>query len=58
MLRTMFTLVLPYALIFSLVPLFLEGGVTFSFNFKAFICYVIFSIVYYCMGFEPAIECE
>ena len=31
--QTMFSLVLHYALIFSLVPLFLEGGVKFSFNF-------------------------
>jgi len=30
--RTMFSLVLHYAQIFSLVHLFLEGGVTFSFN--------------------------
>lgn len=55
LLRTVFSLILHYVLIFLLDHRFLEGGATFSFNFY---CYVIFSIVLYCMSFEPAIACE
>ena len=56
-LQTMFLLMLHYVLIYLIDDLFLEGGATFSFNFYVLLL-MCFYIVFYCMGFEPAIECE
>ena len=54
----MFLLMLHYVLICLLDHLFVDDGATFCFNFLIFTVNVFFSIVIYCMGFEPAIECE
>jgi len=50
--------VLMLHLIYLLDHLFLDDGETLCFNFFIFTVNVFFSIVIYCMGFEPATECE